>query len=212
MITQLLRLHGLTANRHNDWIYSGEPFPLITANFFKHNADEKQWVLAFEVSVMPDKETTIELCFAGIAKTQEDAFTDALDNFCQSAVHVLLEAFWNHCEPDQTEAQQWKVDNRYWYAIIGNSVVRTFGGELPKIPEGFLSAIQGTAEELHPAGGLLWISTYYANNADGSRTIETKINNEDNSDLEKAIASLPWPERSDFYGVRNFIVLKDEGS
>jgi hypothetical protein len=207
-INRLLKIHGLNTEVINEWIIVNGDLPALTAAIANEQQHENGIVLRLDVVVMLESEMTIHESFAGIGETREEAVNNALENFCDNSLHVLLAALWGVVDKDQVTIEKWEINGSRWVATIGGYGVRGSNVEGLELPETLFPTIETRIKELPLSKPVHWVRTFYCNLNDTERVAEVLLDNEPWNSGRGAIENLNWAASNEFYSVRNFLMLR----
>jgi hypothetical protein len=205
VIERLLQSHGLTTATYKEWILASTELPAFRASLAQTGRPETTRLV---VELRVGAGQTIIESFAGVGQDAASAARDALENFCNGALHVFLAAFWNHIEPDQVLLEHWPINGATWSAHIGNYVCRATKGEDVPVPADAFPVIEALIRELPLTGDLHWVRTFYCHITDEQRIAEALLDNAVWRELQDALLHLPWPPTATYYSARNFLILK----
>ncbi|HLJ90614.1 MAG TPA: DUF6348 family protein [Candidatus Angelobacter sp.] len=205
VMDNFLRAHGLETSLYKEWVLVDGNLPGIRACL--HDSG-RQDTTRLDIELRVSAERTLIECFAGMGKDKREATNDAIDNFCNSSLHVFLAAFWNCLDPDQVTVEKWQINGATWNAYIGDYVRRTTGGEEIPIPDDASLLTEGMIKSLPLEGDLHWVRTFYCSIGDRQKVSEVLLDNEVWTELQDAFLNLEWPPTNKYYSARNFLILK----
>jgi len=208
---QLLEIFGqfdLTFEKQEDYYFSNNQFPGITAQVFEMERFEDSVVVQVDIHLLFPNQTIIE-SFVSHAETIEEGMAEALAQFEVNILHLLIGAFWENGKKIENGVgyEQWEINGHRWQAVIGNYGYR---GELPIeeiVNDTMFETIAKEIKSLSLDKDIYAIRTVYTNVGDGRKVTEALINNQPFAGLEAAIANLEWFEVDSFYNVRNLVLI-----
>lgn len=206
VIEGLLQSHGLQTAIDKEWIAGSTALPAIRASLALTGRPDTTR-LDVELRVGAAEQTIIE-SFAGVGQDEETAANDAVENFCQSGLHVFLAAFWDHIDQDQVLIESWHINGATWSAYIGNYVCRGVGAEATPVPSEAFPLTEALIKKLPLTGDLHWVRTFYCNLTAQEKVAEALLDNDTWTELQEALLHLKWPPRDNFYTARNFLILR----
>ena len=208
---QLLEMLGqfnLEFNKVEDFYFVDETFPGITGQVFEMERYEESVVIQLDIHILLPNQTIIE-SFVTHALSVEEGIAGSLEQFEANVLHVLLGAFWENATKVDNGVgfEEWNLNGHRWQVVVGNYGYR---GNLP-IEEVVLDEMFDTIKaeiECYPLDKDIYaVRSVYTHTEEGEKVSEALINNEEFSTLESAISTLPWKETSEYYSVRNLILL-----
>jgi hypothetical protein len=207
-LAALLAGHGIQVLRRGDWLIpDGSSGPHLRTLLTPLDAGPNGASARLDVEVALSEKYRVLESFGGAGSTTVEAANNALDNFCQSSLHVVLAAFYGYSDPEQITTEKWAVSGVDYDAVIGNYTVRTFQGDGAPIPEEAFSTLEHLIRNLPGNEDLYWVRLFYCNPGDGTQVTEVLLNNEDWDAAQLAVAALPWERHPWFYSARVFLVL-----
>ena len=151
---------------------------------------------------LPDGRCLYE-AYGDIGETVEEALSGNWDNFQQSALHVMFDAF----DRKREHARIWHIGGIAFHAYLGDAVLK-FAGERPELPtdaldNAMLAALQGAGltRQIH------FVRLFYSQSAGETDFVELMADNRNLPEAEAAVARLNWPKREHFYSLRRFVIL-----
>lgn len=192
-IQQLFFAHGVKLQQEADWLTTEGGLPAIKAHYTAYSN-----YVQLDVEVLVDKGVLIYENFAGWDET------DALHNFRQSVLHVLLAALWGQ-NNEQVVTQSLQIGQQLYHIYWGQMVVR---GDLPAdVPlDALFISVETLFQQGNIAQGNHWVRLFMAN-VNGQQSFEALLNNVDWLPAKKMLQSLAWQVSDVFYSVRLFIML-----
>jgi hypothetical protein len=144
---------------------------------------------------------------AGAGDTREKAMDQAMENFVLTTAHVIYKAFMNPADEYQ-RVKSVVIDGKSRELFAGNMIQfgEQTGGE---IDLGSMSAqIQDLVVASSLDSGPHWIKIVYSQNHRKPMVVAATLDNNDATEMTSAVQNLKWPERDQFYMVKQFIVIK----
>ena len=204
-IQQLFEQHHIPYTMEQDWLVPYHDFtqyPAIRALWFPY---EVNGCLQIEV-LHHDSELMIE-CFAGIGE-DNDAITDALQNFCLNSFHVFAVAFWDLPQDNQVTIEQWEIQGVTYQAYLGAMGTRLMSNdEFPTLPENWFDSFSSEIQKESNLDTLAWFRLFIGNNQ-GDLTVEVLRNNDVCEEIQKVMRELDWITLDGYYSIRHFMILK----
>lgn len=200
-LSKLMEAHDVPFHIEQEWLVPYGKLPAIRATWYPR---DKNGLL--EVDVILDDERIINECFAGLG-SGSDAINDALQNFSINSFHVLLAAFWQINDPEQTATEEWNINGKLYTVYIGNFGTRGSDGISPEIPEKLFDTLEQTIKKKQHEHDISWFRFFFCD-VSGEHTFEALKNNEEWETILPGLKSLPWKSSEGYYSVRSFIVLK----
>ena len=205
LIQQLFEQHNIPYAMEQDWLVPYQDFtqyPAIRALWFPYTVNG---CLQIEV-LHHDSELMIE-CFAGIGE-DNDAITDALQNFCLNSFHVFAVAFWDLPQGDQVTIEQWEIQGVTYQAYLGAMGTRLMSNdEFPTLPENWFDSFSSEIQKESNLDTLAWFRLFIGNNQ-GDLTVEVLRNNDVCEEIQKVMRELDWITLDGYYSIRHFMILK----
>jgi len=201
-MADLLSARDIVFDNEGEWLIPYGELPAIRTSWL---AGENSGRLDVEV-LLPDNRVIYE-CFAGMGQ-QEEGIKDALNSFVLNSFPVLLAAFWKVDDPEQVTTQEWLVSGKLYTAFVGSISFRASVEADASIPDGFVEAIESTIKNETGLLGTHWFRCFFCNVAE-QHTVEALANNEPWTSGIDAVKNLPWDKAPGYYGVRQFIVLRE---
>jgi len=208
---QLLGILGelnLEFNKVEDFYFVNETFPGITGQVFEMERYEDSVVIQVDIHILLPNQTIIE-SFVGHATSIEEGMAEALEQFEANVLHVFVGAFWENAKKVENGVgfEEWNINGHRWQVVVGNY---GYKGNLPieeVVLDEMFDTIKAEIECVPLEEDIYAVRSVYTNVGDGRKIAEGLINNEEFTTLEGAIFNLPWKETSEYYAVRNLILL-----
>ena len=207
-LVEILGQFNLDFNKVEDFYFVDETFPGIAGQVFEMERYEDTVVIQLDVHILLPNQTIIE-SFVTHASSVEEGVAGALEQFEVNVLHVLLGAFWENATKVDNGVgfEEWNINGHRWQVVVGNY---GYKGDLP-IDEIVLDEMFDTIKaeiECYPLDKDIYaVRSVYTNVGDGRKVSEALLNNEPFATLESAVSNLPWRETSEYYSVRNLILL-----
>ncbi|MDR2121843.1 MAG: DUF6348 family protein [Flavobacteriaceae bacterium] len=204
ILANILRAHELNILEYKDWILVDEQLPAISASTREYKEYEKGASIRLDITLLLGNKKVIRESFEGIGKDEISATQNAFQNFAANSLYVLLSAFWQVKNEEQTGVEEWDIQGNLWNVYIGN-----FGckGDF-NIPHDLFKTIEEQIQKEDLKEDIYWLQFYYANINGKEKIIETLKNNENWPELLNKIKNVDWDDSDKFYSLRNFIILK----
>jgi hypothetical protein len=144
---------------------------------------------------------------AGLGETKEKAMDQAMANFILTTAHVVYKAFMNPDDSHQ-RVKSVVINNKPRDLFAGNMI--QFGGS--KAGSIDLESMSTQTQDLVAAApmgpGTHWVKFVYCQDHGKLVTVAATLDNKDAPEMTDALNKLKWPERDDFYMVKQFILVK----
>lgn len=202
-LKEILEAHGLPCTEHQDWLVPNNTLPLIMMTWYPR-PDGESGVL--QIDILIDKDTRVQECFGGFGAGSA-GINNGIENFCQNSLHVILAAFWGIHDHHQIDIEQWQIADQSYTAYIGLFGTRAIDGKHPGIPEDAFQHIESTIKSSLNGELFNWFRTYFSNINDKERMFEALHNNNHWPIGNEMLRKIKWFEDSNFYSVRNFVVV-----
>ena len=151
---------------------------------------------------LPDGRLLYE-AYGDVGATVEEALSGNWENFQESALHTILDAFNRR----RSKAQSLTLNGIAFDAYVGNTVTK-YAGDKPDLPADALqNAIREALRRARPDKRIHFVRFYYSQSAGETDCVEFLIDNENQAFAETALARLDWPRREHFYSLRQFLIL-----
>ncbi|HEY1189971.1 MAG TPA: DUF6348 family protein [Gemmata sp.] len=200
--------HGVRMVEETEWLITSGGYPVCRGTVTDPRQSGTGFRVRLDVELGLDDQRTLVESFSDFGATAEEAVRNALFNFCQSSLHVMLSAFWNVHDDAQVLREAWTVHNRQWRATIGNFVRKATNGADVPIP-GELFATIGAAIRSHAfSQSAHWVRVYFANVTPSDRITEVLWDGEPWEECATAVRQLAWPALDFFYSCRLFLTLQ----
>ena len=202
-MAELFSAHDIVFDQEGEWLIPYGELPAIRSTWFTGENSGR-----LDIEVMLSDNRVIHECYAGVGQ-QDAGIEDALHSFKLNSFAVLLAAFWKHNDPEQVTTKEWLVLGKLCTAFIGNVSFRASVEADAGIPEGFVDMIETAIKNETTLIGTDWYRCFFCNVAE-QHTVEALVNNEPWVPGSDALKSLAWEKSPGYYGVRQFIVVREK--
>ena len=210
VIKELLEAHGVETSIYKEWVLNKEDLPGIRGFFHNVSKVDSGYCVRLDIDVGANTEQTIFECFAGVGDNEKNTKKDAIEDFCNCTLYVMLAAFWGIIDRDRVRIETWRLNETDWKVYIGNYVRRSKNDEDIPVLEVASSKTEELIKSLTLEDDLYWVRSFYCNAKDENKTSEALLNNESWKNLQNVLSDLDWPATDEYYSARNFIILKKE--
>ena len=200
IVEAIFKAHAFDPIVEEGWVLPTQTYPAVKA-FWYPEATETVGQLTVEIFV--NESTSIVESFAGFGQKK---FESALENFIKNGLPLYLAAFWGY-DAEGISMDRWEIEGEEYVAFLGG-----YGVINPKesfaIPEDYLEVMydaisaEALGEEYH------WFNLFYVNFDENTQKAEALKENEAWEGGAKALESLDWLKREEYYSVRHSIILK----
>jgi len=200
IVEAIFKAHAFDPIVEEGWVLPTQTYPAVKA-FWYPEATETVGQLTVEIFV--NESTSIVESFAGFGQKK---FESALENFIKNGLPLYLAAFWGY-DAEGISMDRWEIEGEEYVAFLGG-----YGVINPKesfaIPEDYLEVMydaisaEALGEEYH------WFNLFYVSFDANSQKAEALKENEAWEEGAKALESLDWLKREEYYSVRHSIILK----
>ena len=184
------------------WLVTDDDFPAIRASWHEGSQGEPG---RLDVDVVVSEERCIEESFAGRG-TGETGCRDALAVFEHNVFHLLLAACWYVTDDRRMQIRSWDIGVRTWDVFIGPFSVRGAGERDLSMPVDALQRVELALKREVLSPELHWLRLVHRHGEDGDMRCEALLDNELWTAGTLALASVAWPQGSD-YSARCFLLL-----
>jgi hypothetical protein len=180
----------------------------LGASIYNSQSSETDSSVELEFKVKLPSGGPIVEYVAGTGSTQEKAMGQALENFVLTTMHVIYKAFMNPADEHQ-RAKSVVIAGKPRELIAGNMIQFGVQGNGGAIDLGAMSAQVQDIVMAQPLGpGPHWIKIVYSQDSSKPMIVSATLDNRDANEMTSAVQNLKWPERNDFYMVKQFIIIK----
>ena len=203
-LTELLHEHGFETDVIGNKIVPN----------FKEKIEIETWVIPNEkgkivqtrldVGVKFQNGKELYEAFSDIGNGVNDCVKKNIENFCNSCLHVFIDAF--NDTNTYTDQEKWQIGITNHTVFIGNFNVKAMVNKDVNIPPNLLETIKNNISWRKLDEDYYFVRFFYAHHQNKTIATEFMINNR--SYEEQNLAELDWENSMDYYSVRNFIILK----
>jgi hypothetical protein len=200
-LLRLFERHDVDLEADEDgWLVTDGDFPAIRANWHEGASGEPG---RLDVDVVLSEERYIEESFAGVGGGAAGC-RDALRAFEHDVFHPLLAACWYVTDDRRMRIAAWEIGIRTWDVFIGPFSAR--GADAANMPDEALAAVEAALKREALSPELHWLRLVHSHAEDGNSRCEALLDNELWTAGTLALASVAWPQGSD-YSARCFLLL-----
>lgn len=211
-LRDVFRAHEVPADVRDEWVVCPHTGHRVNGGIVRETElDGGGFSLRLDVRVeLASGQTVIESC-AGYGDTWPDAYNEALANFAQNTLHVLLAAFFGVACGEQVNREEWVIGGHPRQVTFSNVGVR---GVMPKTADGMSDMnwfwdFQRRLQAQPLPHGTHWVRLFTMRKLDDVYAAEVLLDNEKWGEMEAEIGQMAWPWSEEVYGFRVFLVIQD---
>ncbi|MDR3159704.1 MAG: DUF6348 family protein [Zoogloeaceae bacterium] len=209
LLEETFRAHGVEAARADGSFFAPNGLrltPLARETISAQNDHIITLEILVESPLLNGK--FISECFAGIAKTREEAIRQAYEKFLLGAFHVFLESLTDRdCAEPQTKAERWIGQSGSWNVFSGPLLITQRAGKsrLTPVYSLALPELRRKFEQTQLANPH-WVRVFVAACNGGIQAVEVLLDNESWPEGFEIVSRQDWRPGSEYQSLRHFFL------